>query len=207
MIARLLVITALLSFAARADEDAKAVFERATALFALHNFSEAAAAYEKAFQLRPDPAILYNAAQSHRLAGHKTRALDLYQSLLKLYGPKLANRAEVLDHVRHLKIAIDAEQRATTSPPTTPQPRPLDNTPSKPLVISPPAETTPPPAQTTTMISASPADTTPVTQRKWFWPVIGSAIAVVVAGVTVGVVLGTSKTVDPSPTFGTVQGN
>ncbi len=194
----------LLPLAARAEDDAKTVFDRGTALFALHHFSDAAAAYEKAFELRPDPAILYNAAQAHRLSGNKTRALDLYQSLLKLYGTRVANRAEIIDHIKHLQIALDADRRATNSPPMTPQPRPLDTGTRPP----PPQVDAPPPTQTEpapTTLTEAPVE--PVTKRKWFWPVIGTTLAVVVAGVTVGVVIGTSKTVDPSPGFGNVRGN
>ena len=162
------------------------------------------AAYEKAFELRPDPAILYNAAQAHRLGGNKTRALDLYQSLLKLYGNKVANRAEIIDHIRHLQVAIDADRRATNSPPITPQPRSLDGgtRPPPPQMDAPPPAPTAPP---TTTLTAAPSE--PVTERKWFWPVIGTTIAVAVAGVTVGIVIGASKTVDPSPGFGNVRGN
>jgi tetratricopeptide (TPR) repeat protein len=108
LIAALLLITAT----ARAQEDAKTLFERGTALFALHKFGDAAVVFEHAFELKPDPAILYNAAQAHRLASHSARALELYESLLKLYGSKLSNREEIVDHIKQLRAAVDAEQRA-----------------------------------------------------------------------------------------------
>jgi tetratricopeptide (TPR) repeat protein len=197
MSARVVLLSALLSLGAHADEDAKAVFNRGTALFALHHFSEAAAAYEKAFELRPDPAILYNAAQAHRLAGEKERALKLYQSLLKLYGTRVAKRAEIVEHIHKLQIAIEAEERATSAPPVDAHVEP------PPSIATAPASAVVAPAEPT----PSTVEKTPVTKRKWFWPVIGSAIVVVVAGATIGIVLGTSKTVDPSASFGTVQGN
>jgi tetratricopeptide (TPR) repeat protein len=112
----LCVLLLALAAPARADEDAKAIFDRGTALFALHHFAEAAAAYEKAFELRPDPAILYNAAQAHRLAGNRTRALHLYQSLLRVYGNRIANRAEVAAHIRQLEEAA-SDERAAAPPP------------------------------------------------------------------------------------------
>ena len=81
---------------ARGEDAGKALFERAQAQFALHHFDEAAALFEKSFEQRPDPALLYNAAQAHRLAGNKRRALELYESLLRQYGDRL-NRAELED--------------------------------------------------------------------------------------------------------------
>jgi hypothetical protein len=189
---------------ARADEDAKAEFERGTALFALHKFSAAAAAFEKAFELRPDPAILYNAAQAHRLSGNKPRALDLYESLLRLYGPKLPNRVEVNNHVRELRHAIEVERHATGSPPLTPLPEESVTTPSRPR----PATATPSaPAPVVVAPAPPPPQKESITKRRWFWPVIGGAAAVVIAGVTVGIVLGTTRTVPPTPTFGSVPGN
>ena len=55
--------------------EARAHFDRATSAFALGRFDDAAHEYEKAFDLKPDPALLYNAAQAHRKAGNKHRAL------------------------------------------------------------------------------------------------------------------------------------
>ena len=85
-------------------EEARDYLDRAAGAFALNHFVEAADNYEKAFALKPDPAVLYNAAQAHRLAGNKQRALDLYQSYLRMYGTD--KRAEVEKHVENLKQAI-----------------------------------------------------------------------------------------------------
>jgi hypothetical protein len=162
---------------ARGDssEEARALFERGTALYALHRFADAAALYEKAFELKPDPAILYNAAQAHRLAGNKARALDLYESYLRLYGQR-PNRAEVNEHIRQLKSAIEAEHRATSAPPVgpasiapprpgEPAAKPAPNTPAPaPKATSTtvaPATTAPPPA------AAAPPTAAPPTERAW----------------------------------------
>src|SRR5205807_10015881 len=56
-------------------EDAKSLFEHGMTLYALGRYTEAAPLFERAFELKPDPALLYNAAQAHRLAGHSQRAL------------------------------------------------------------------------------------------------------------------------------------
>lgn len=206
----------------RADEDAKAVFERATALFALHKFGEAAVTFEKAFELRPDPAILYNAAQAHRLAGNKTRALELYDSLLRLYADKF-KRAEINQHIAELRQAIDADRRVASSPPVTTLPSAAAKVPeSHPLpppaqpstvgtVAPPPEATNPTPLEATSPKIVEPQSVSthrePITKRRWFWGVVAGGAAIVIAGATVGIVLGTSKTVPPTPTFGSVRGN
>src|SRR6185312_16914961 len=61
-------------------DEARAYHEKAKAAFALSHYAQAAEFFEKAFELKADPALLYNAAQSHRLAGNKQRALTLYQN-------------------------------------------------------------------------------------------------------------------------------
>jgi hypothetical protein len=126
--------------AAPAD-DARALTEKGTAAFALGRFAEAADHFEKAFEIKPDAALLYNAAQSHRLASNKERALVLYQSYLRVYGNK-EKRSEVDLRIRELKEAIAKDRAVATSPPTTTQPVPV--TPSPPVAVAPaPA---PPPA-------------------------------------------------------------
>ncbi|MGH8324723.1 MAG: tetratricopeptide repeat protein, partial [Steroidobacteraceae bacterium] len=62
-----------------ADEtDAKPLYNRAATAYALGRYSEAAKLFERVFELKQDPAVLYDAAQAHRLAGEKLKALVLY---------------------------------------------------------------------------------------------------------------------------------
>ena len=75
---------------------------------------EAAAKYEAAFALRPDPALLYNAAQSHRLAGNKPRALELYRDYVRLY-PDGASAEDARGHVSALKKVVE-DHRARYRP-------------------------------------------------------------------------------------------
>src|SRR5437879_844113 len=100
-----------------APEDAKSLFERGMTIYALGHYAEAAPLFERAFEIKPDPALLYNAAQAHRLAGHSARALTLYQSYLQLYGDA-ARQPEIEAHIAQLKIALETHQHAATSPPT-----------------------------------------------------------------------------------------
>src|SRR4051812_37467160 len=118
---RILLCTVLLvvPLSARGDEPtARELFDKGTAAYALGHFDEAAADYEKAFSIKPDPALLYNAAQAHRQANNKKRALMLYQNYVKLYGTRISNRADVERVIVTLKHAIESEQQASSAPPT-----------------------------------------------------------------------------------------
>ena len=87
--------------------EARNQYQKATAHFAVGEYREAASAYEAAFKLKQDPALLYNAAQSHRLAGDKSTALLLYRNLVKLY-PTSTYAVDSQQHVDKL------EQEGTT---------------------------------------------------------------------------------------------
>src|SRR5256885_17265978 len=100
MVPRILMIVAFAGVLAAAAtparaegaSDAKSHFDKGTSLFALGRYAEAAVEYERAFELKSDPALLYNAAQAHRLADSKQRALRLYPSDLPLFGGRGVNR-------------------------------------------------------------------------------------------------------------------
>ena len=125
--------------AGKEREEARAHFEQGNSAFALGRYAAAALEYEKAFALRSDSALLYNAAQAHRMANNKARALELYQNYLRVF-PKVTNREEVQRHIATLKTAIETEQRSQSSPPTAPVPIDGQVTP-EPVAIRP----TPPP--------------------------------------------------------------
>lgn len=190
---------AVLAGAARADDvkDAKAHYEKATGAFALGNYAESAAEYEAAFKSRQEPALLYNAAQAHRLGGNKARALQLYQNYVRLYGDRITNRDEVKRHIAALKIAIETDRSATTAPPNGPQPVAPD---SRPAVSEPaPVEVKP------TLVDVAQPVQRPVHKRAWIWGVVGGSAAVVILGVGLGVGLGLRKSGDPS--FGSIEVN
>ena len=104
---------------ARADDEAdqaRAYHEKAKAAFALSHYGQAAEFFEKAFELKSDPALLYNAAQSHRLAGNKDRALTLYQNYLHVYG-RDDRRAQIEMRIDELKKSIDRDRREVPARP------------------------------------------------------------------------------------------
>ncbi len=209
--------------------EARVYFDKATAAFALGHYPVAADNFEKAFELRPDSALLYNAAQAHRLAGNKERAVTLYQNYLRLYA-KAVRRSEVETRVEELKKAIERDRQLATSPPTTTMPSALppgppasEPTPAPtpapaPVVVAPAAvplaasaRTAPLPAAIETGPSApvlvakpEPAETEKrsLLQKPLFWGAVGGVVAAAVVVVLV-VALGGPK--DPSPSLGTVK--
>jgi tetratricopeptide (TPR) repeat protein len=209
---------------AQADnlEEARAYVNKATAAYALNHYAVAAENFEKAFELKPDPALLYNAAQSYRLAGNKERALELYESYVRVYGGnKKDTRPDVDGHIKQLKEAIERDKAAATSPP-------INTVPMGALPETPGAGTQPPPVTPIAPAAASsvpaapaPAETgsspmvltqsagqaqpsEPLTKKTWFWVAVGGAVA---AAVVVGLVIGLSGTNPASPSIGKVIGN
>lgn len=201
-----LIATVLFCTASRADEpDAKTLFTRGRAQYALGHFKEAADLFEKAFELKQDPAILYNAAQAHRLAGDKKPALVLYQNYLRLFGEQ-ENHVEVEKRIVELKAAIQAEQAANTNPPTGL----MNGKPEAPTDALPPSTEPPPPIAATAPAlvanAAAPAEKKPVVKRGWFWGVVIGGAAIVGGAVALGLVLG-AKHQDPVASLGSVGAN
>jgi tetratricopeptide (TPR) repeat protein len=183
---------------AHAQDDkatARAHYQKGLAAYALGHFAEAASEYEAAFALVADSAILYNAAQAHRAAGDKRRALELYQSYLRVFGSDIRNRDEVQRHINALKQAIASEESAQRSPPV----EPIKIAPHPVVEAAPPHEDPPPPKADVVAATAVVART-PEKSRKWIWGVVAGSV--VVAGLAIGLGVGLAPAANPTPTFG-----
>lgn len=145
------VIAALLcAGTARAQDkagDAKAAakehYNRGTSFYDLQRYDEAAKEFEAAYQLKNDPAFLFNLAQSYRMAGNHERAATFYKTYLR-YVPKAPNRADIEEKIKA------EEQLAAKGPSTTPPPPGTGTTPPPGTGNTPPpgtgtTGTTPPP--------------------------------------------------------------
>ena len=208
-------------WAAASSKDARRIYDEATAAFGLGRYAEAAEKYEAAFSLRPDPALLYNAAQSYRLAGNKARALELYRNYVRLY-PEGTNAEDARSHVAALKKAIEDERpparrrwrpapaRAPSAPPpSTPPPATMPPPVETPMPAAAPLPSAPPPAADTNvpMVSqpASAGDEQKsLTRQTWFWVAVGAAAVLV--GTTV-ILLATRGEKFPDATLGPARGN
>jgi tetratricopeptide (TPR) repeat protein len=136
------VLVLMLVFAAaapaRADDAATARehYQRGTSYYDLGKYPEAIKEFEAAYEIKNDPALLYNLAQSNRLAGNSEQALHFYRTYLR-YVPQAKNRAEIEDRIKQLDQLVAQKNANQTTPPSM-VPPPGDN-------AAPPIQTTPPP--------------------------------------------------------------
>ena len=216
-----------LAAGASAARDARRIYDEATAAFGLGRYAEAAEKYEAAFAIRPDPALLYNAAQAYRLAGNKQRALELYRNYVRLY-PDGTNATDARTHV---EVAEEGD-RGREAPaegagvplPVAPSPpagrRRRRRPPRRAPAMPPPVETTATPAAPRRPRGRRTADTNvpmvtrpaqpdeeqkSLTKETWFWVAAGVG-AVLVGAMIVLADLRGGETF-PDPTYGTARGN
>jgi tetratricopeptide (TPR) repeat protein len=205
---RIVIAFTLLMVAASAQargsrvQEARGHFEEAQKLYAVGEFEHAGEEYQLAYRAKPDPALLYNAAQSFRLANQPSRAILLYKNYLQFY-PGEANAEDVRGQIAKLKEAIAAADRAKSSPPTgveTPKPLEADK-PASVVTHSAPLGEEPEPRAIPVEEPAKPAST-PVYKKWWLWTVVGAGALALVVGVGVGVGVGTQQNVQPGPVVG-----
>ena len=115
----LMLATALPSSTVHADDASRAAmehFRRGTRAYDLGRFLEAAAEYEKAYEMKESPALLYNLGQAYRGAGEHQKALNAYRAYLR-NEPDAANREEVSHFIEALKHTIEVQKTTTEKPP------------------------------------------------------------------------------------------
>jgi tetratricopeptide (TPR) repeat protein len=115
-----LTIAVSASPAHAADDTTKAArehFNRGRKLYDLQRFSEAATEYEKAYELRDDPSLLFNIGQAFRGAGEAQKALGFYRAFLRRV-PDAPNAAITRTLIDDLKRTIEEQKHALERPPT-----------------------------------------------------------------------------------------
>lgn len=88
---------------ASSEPDARALFERGQRHYRQGAYHRAAGDFMRAYQLRPSPAILFNAAQAYRLARICDVAAQLYREVLD-QAPDHGHRDVIVSHI----AAMDA---------------------------------------------------------------------------------------------------
>jgi tetratricopeptide (TPR) repeat protein len=216
--------------AGSAEDRARAAYEKGMAEFGLGNYAAAAEQYEAAYRIKPDGALLFNAAQAHRRAGHTQRALDLYRNFVRLYPGKEQLVADARKRIAELEKQLSTDSTPppadkpapgaaarTEPPPMAPAPLTAASSPSAQPSDATPAEK-PRPALALATAPATKSETTPglalqkqpasteaASQRSifaspWFWVAAGAVLAA--GAVTAFVVLNPSY---PDATFGQVK--
>jgi hypothetical protein len=121
----------------------------------LGHWSDALAAFEKAYEESGDSAILFNLAETHRQLGHTADAIRLYNSYLREL-PNGPDHEAAATEIKNLSGngGAKAAPAATAPPPVTPAP-------AKPA--PPPVATTPPPVAPAPAKPATPPPAPPPT--------------------------------------------
>ena len=114
--------------------------QKATTFYKLAKYDDAIAEFEAAYEAKSDPALLYNIAQCHRLAGHDSEALRLYRNYLK-DAPRGPYRAQAEQWIAALEKSAAERPAAPVTPatPETPPPPPIDTAPVNEPPLTPPA--------------------------------------------------------------------
>ena len=184
---RLVIATALLLVLAtpsraqpnpEATAQAKARYETGVLKYNVGDFASALENFKAAYELHPDPALLFNIGQSHRLLGHTQDAIYAYRAYLREL-PDAPNR----DEVERLRAGLEQEQAQRKAAASA---------------TSAPAAATAPAAEPLVVASAPAAPSRPpIYQRWWLWTIVGVAVVGIAVGVGVGV--GTHAANAPNP--------
>jgi tetratricopeptide (TPR) repeat protein len=138
----------------RGKRNAESHYNKGMKAYNLGHFPEAIEEFEKAYELAPEPILLYNIAQSHRQDGNAQRAAFFYRRYLEA-APDAKNRAEIEKRLAELQSQIDAPK---DSPAIAPPPAPVP-----PPVVAPPPVPAPPPVVVQT---TQPAQVPPPSQGR-----------------------------------------
>ena len=110
-----------------ADKDAARLeWRRGTTAYDLGRYEEAATRYEAAYTLVQDPGFLFNIAQSYRMGGKLSQALERYRAFLRNATADAPNRGTAERFVEEIKRKLEEKKEAVpiASPETAPAKEP-----------------------------------------------------------------------------------
>lgn len=126
-------------------------YQKAKRLYDLAKYKEAVDEYQAAYLISADPALLFNIAQSYRLADQPIEAVRFYRNYLR-NAPDAPNRADVEKRIADLEKQMADRERAKNEPApppvVTPAPAPVAPPPvvaPAPAPVAPPVAPAPPP--------------------------------------------------------------
>ncbi len=142
-------------------EAAREHYKRGVAAYDLGRYPQAIAAFEAAYETKPDAALLFNLAQAHRLNGDLRKAVYFYKTYLRKL-PNTPKRDVVEERIEALERQLSAQSQLATpaSAALTPQ------------VAAPPPQS----ASSVSIDAKSEEEKSPLSERWWFWAGIGVAV-------------------------------
>jgi tetratricopeptide (TPR) repeat protein len=143
----------------RAAARAKKLYAEGDKLFNLGKFAAALVKFEKAYEAKPIPGLLFNIGQCHRNLDDYDAAIFSFRKYLKLL-PDAANRDAVLEYIDELEREKQKKSSSDLS------------------LIAPDTDTD-------RQVDKGPGKSKPIYKKWWFW----GGIAAVGAGVTGALVL------------------
>ena len=158
----LVCIAAVAPSLARADEAAdkargKSVWRKGVKQYDLGDFDAAIKKFEEAYQIFPNPDILFNLGQAHRKTKSYERAIHYFRTFLR-YKPSAPNRDVVEQLIAELEGLIAAQKASNERPPDTVH--------------------TPPPSAPPAPVAPSPvAPAAPVEAPRWYQDPLGWTLA------------------------------
>jgi tetratricopeptide (TPR) repeat protein len=180
-------------------EEAKKHAKKGSALFQDERYEDALREFEKAFEIFPAPALLYNMGQCHLFLGAHERAIEAFESFLS-QSPDTPYRADVERLIGEAKAELRRVQAAKAPEPPPPPPA-VDPDPTP--AIEPP----PPPPPAIAVEPPPPLEEAPaVYETWWFWTIIGGvAVAAGGAAIAVAATGGETTTVLPMGDLGVLD--
>lgn len=154
LLGALFAVPPLAAGADRGDTADKAAarehYEKGTSYYDLGRYPDAIKEFEAAYEIKKDPALLYNLAQAYRLGGNPEQALHFYKTYLR-YVPRPPNRAEIEDRITGLeKQVAELKQPPPSRDIIPPAPSAAATTPDAPGAANAPASANPADQERTT---------------------------------------------------------
>jgi tetratricopeptide (TPR) repeat protein len=112
-----LFVLALATRVAAAEGDAESLYKEGQAAYDAKRYTDAIVAWDKAYALSKLPALVFNLAQAHRLAGHCREAYDAYKSFVRL-DPSAEDRPAAEQFTRELDSCANPKTPKAPKVPT-----------------------------------------------------------------------------------------
>ena len=99
-----------------AEEAFQGHVENAMRHYRDRRYTDAVASFQAAFDLRPEPELMYNIARSHERALHRQAAIDAYGRFLELPGTTSEMRSRAISARNSLRQELAAMEAAEQAP-------------------------------------------------------------------------------------------